>query len=139
MEKQQRYSPHGRRSIGHCWFDAAVPIHFKRQCMWNTCVHSPQTAQVQPEMGRLGEGYSALVFFFFRVSANGRTRTYLVDSRRQAFYKLGSTLRMARGRYHTHPLRHLRHRRLRRDFLCSNAIGRWHASALRAPSWIVIM
>lgn len=33
----------GLRSIGHCCFDAAVPIHFSRQCIWNTCVHSPQT------------------------------------------------------------------------------------------------
>jgi len=24
---------HGFRSIGHCCFDAAVPIHFNRQCI----------------------------------------------------------------------------------------------------------
>ena len=36
-------APHGLLSIGHWCFEAAVPIHFKRQCIWKTCVHSPQT------------------------------------------------------------------------------------------------
>ena len=35
--------PHGLRSIGHCCFELSVLIHLRRQCMWNTCEHSPQT------------------------------------------------------------------------------------------------
>jgi hypothetical protein len=36
-------APHVRRSMGHCCFDAGVPIHLRRQCIWKTCVHSPHT------------------------------------------------------------------------------------------------
>lgn len=40
----ERSVPHGLRSIGHCCLDESVLIHLRRQCMWKTWVHSPQTA-----------------------------------------------------------------------------------------------
>lgn len=46
---------HVLRSIGHCCFDAAVPIHFSKQCMWKTCVHSPQISG-QSSPGTLHDG-----------------------------------------------------------------------------------
>jgi hypothetical protein len=48
-EKSRIYSPHVRRSMGHCCFDGAVSIHLTRQCIWNTWLHSPQTVSSHPK------------------------------------------------------------------------------------------
>ncbi len=85
--------PHGLRSIGHCCLDDAVPIHWSKQCIWKTCVHSPHT---EPPERR-------------SISGRGTAReknTNSVDSRRRAFCTRGSILRMGRDRYHRRPPRH---------------------------------
>ena len=46
-----RHSPHGLLSIGHCCFDADVPIHLSKQCIWNICVHSPHTKSAIKQRG----------------------------------------------------------------------------------------
>src|SRR5947209_503071 len=43
-KRKKRNAPHSLLSIGHCPFDAAVPIHLSKQCIWKTCEHLPQTA-----------------------------------------------------------------------------------------------
>lgn len=48
---QGRHSPHGLLSIGHCCFDADVPIHLSKQCIWNICVHSPHTKSAIKQRG----------------------------------------------------------------------------------------
>jgi hypothetical protein len=63
-EKSRIYSPHVRRSMGHCCFDGAVSIHLTRQCIWNTWLHSPQTVSNHPNIS-----YHIMSFATQRVSA----------------------------------------------------------------------
>lgn len=72
------YLPQGCRSSGHCCFDDSVSIHLSRQCMWNTCVHVPQT--------------------FIR---GIRMDTYSKDSRRLALCRQDNNSRMPVDRFRT--------------------------------------
>lgn len=133
----RRNSPHGRLSKGHCCLLDSVSIHLRRQCMWKTWVHSPQTgesARVSTEAGgwfsadvqlssnctRRQTGTPSRFLGDRHASASSRlsalaahSSTHSKDSHHPAPYTQDKCSQKPADKYHTRRRRHRRPRRRR--------------------------